>query len=84
MSEKTSAELELEIERHKASLEKIANDYRQASFLMHGRADALQKVADAAQALIGTLPSDMSDLELASLAHLLHELEKVSQETLVI
>ena len=80
MSEKTAKELELEIERHKRSLAKIANDYRQAYHMMQERVDALQKVADAAQALIDTLPRDMSDWELASLVHSLHKLEEVVQE----
>lgn len=80
MSKKTSKELELEIKRHKVSLAKIANDYRQGARMMQERVDALQKVADAAQALIDILPSDMSDWELAYLIHLLHKLEEVSQE----
>ena len=75
-------EFELELEKHKESLAKIVNDYRQASRAMQERVDALQKVADAAQALIDILPSDMSDWELASLIHVLHRLEKVEQEGL--
>jgi replicative DNA helicase len=78
MKEKNRAELELEIKRHKASLAKIANDYRRDARMMQERVDALQKVADAAQALIDILSSDMSDWELASLMRTLHKLEKAT------
>lgn len=82
MSEKILLEHELELEKHKESLAKIVNDYRQASRAMQERVDTLQEVADAAQSLIDILPRDMSDWELASLIHTLHKLEKVSQEGL--